>query len=64
LSDRQRSYPQGSLAIEARVLRIEALGESGQGPQAVGEARQFLQQHPNGLLSHRVRRWLERQEAP
>jgi hypothetical protein len=63
LGERQHRYPGGSLVTEARVLRIEALAASGRAAQASSEARNFLQQHPNGLLSHRVRRWLERREA-
>jgi hypothetical protein len=63
LGEHRRAYPGGSLSTEARVLRIEALAASGQREQALKEARQFLQQHPNGLLSHRVRRWLDSQET-
>lgn len=60
LSEHRRTYPGGSLALEARVIRIEALAASGRLPEAVGEAQRFLTQHPNGLMSHRVRRWLDR----
>ncbi len=64
LDEQLRSYPSGSLTSEARVLRIEALGQLGRRAQALAEANTFLNQHPNGLLSHRVRRWRERQTTP
>lgn len=62
LGEHQRLHPRGRMGTEARVLRIEALGASGRRDQALREARQFLEQNPNGLLSHRVRRWLDGQE--
>jgi hypothetical protein len=63
LEQRARLFPKGALALEARVLRIEALGRAGRTVEAISEAESFLDHHPSGLLSHRVRQWLERQEG-
>ena len=50
-----RLYPQGRLAMEAEVLRIDALDESGRRDAARARAEAFLQHHPHSVLAARVR---------
>lgn len=50
-----RLYPQGRLAMEAEVLRIDALDESGRSDAARARAEAFLQHHPHSVLAARVR---------
>lgn len=53
-----RSYPRGRLALEAEVLRIDALARSGQRDAAKKRAEQFVRRHPNSVLNARVRGYL------
>jgi hypothetical protein len=50
-----RSYPRGRLTLEADVLRIDALAESGRTEAARAHARDFLRRHPNSVLAAHVR---------
>jgi hypothetical protein len=50
-----RSYPHGRLGLEAEVLRIDALAESGRSDAARARAQAFLQHHPHSVLAARVR---------
>ena len=50
-----RAYPRGRLDMEAEVLRIDALFESGRTEQARARAREFLRRHPNSVLGAHVR---------
>jgi hypothetical protein len=50
-----RAYPHGRLALEAEVLRIDALGDSGRSEAARARAEAFLQHHPHSVLAARVR---------
>jgi hypothetical protein len=50
-----RSFPRGRLHLEAEVLRIDALAKAGQAQAAKRHAREFIKQHPNSVLSARVR---------
>lgn len=54
-----RSFPRGRLHLEAEVLRIDALAKSGQAQAAKRHARGFIKQHPNSVLSARVRSYAE-----
>jgi outer membrane protein assembly factor BamD (BamD/ComL family) len=58
LDDYTRSYPRGRLALEAEVLRIDALSRSGQRAVAEKRAATFLRRHPNSVLASRVRAYL------
>jgi outer membrane protein assembly factor BamD (BamD/ComL family) len=49
------SFPNGRLALEAEVLRIDALARSGQGAAARQHASAFLRRHPTSVLASRVR---------
>jgi hypothetical protein len=53
-----RDYPHGRLALEAEVLRIDALSRSGQATAASKHAESFLRRHPNSVLATRVRGYL------
>ncbi|MES1209643.1 MAG: hypothetical protein ABUS79_27215, partial [Pseudomonadota bacterium] len=44
-----RVYPRGRLDMEAEVLRIDALAESGRTDAAHARAREFLRRHPNSV---------------
>jgi len=50
-----RVYPHGRLSLEAEVLRIDALDESGRSDAARARAAAFLQRHPHSVLAARVR---------
>ena len=50
-----RAYPRGRLGLEAEVLRIDALDESGRSDAARARAQAFLQHHPHSVLAARVR---------
>ncbi|HEY3498305.1 MAG TPA: hypothetical protein VGK73_26605 [Polyangiaceae bacterium] len=58
LADYSRTYPRGRLALEAEVLRIDALAKSGQSALATRRAEAFLRRHPNSVLASRVRGYL------
>lgn len=45
----------GRLALEAEVLRIEALAQSGEGKAAAARAASFLSAHPSSPYANRVR---------
>jgi hypothetical protein len=49
------SFPRGRLALEAEVLRIDALARSGQREAARQRANAFLRRHPTSVLASRVR---------
>jgi hypothetical protein len=49
------SFPHGRLALEAEVLRIDALAKSGQRQAARQRANAFLRRHPTSVLASRVR---------
>jgi hypothetical protein len=50
-----RAYPHGRLGLEAEVLRIDALDQSGRTDAARARAQAFLQHHPHSVLAARVR---------
>jgi len=50
-----RSYPRGRLELEAEVLRIDALDQSGRTNLARERAEAFLRRHPRSVLAARVR---------
>jgi len=50
-----RAYPHGRLGLEAEVLRIDALDQSGRSDAARARAAAFLQHHPHSVLAARVR---------
>jgi hypothetical protein len=51
----RRDFPDGRLALEADVLRIESLFRSGKASAAVGLADKFLAANPTSPLASRVR---------
>jgi len=56
----QRDFPKARLALEAEVLRIDALDRAGQSEAARKRAAAFIQAHPKGVLTGRVRRYLDK----
>lgn len=54
----QRDFSKPHLALEAEVLRIFALDQSGQKDVAKRRAQSFIAKYPKGVLSTRVRRYL------
>jgi hypothetical protein len=50
----QARFPRGSMTLEATVLRIEALRQSGNGAAADALADDFLAKHPTSVLAPRV----------
>jgi outer membrane protein assembly factor BamD (BamD/ComL family) len=59
LDSYSRSYPRGRLALEAEVLRIDALARSGQREAARKRAELFVRRYPNSVLKARVRGYLD-----
>jgi hypothetical protein len=55
-----REFSRPRLALEAEVLRIDALDRAGQTEAAKRRAAAFVQNHPKGVLTGRVRRYLEK----
>lgn len=55
VADYEQRHPHGVLAIEAQVIRIEALAQAGQAKEASSAARAFLAAHPNAVQAARVR---------
>jgi hypothetical protein len=53
-----KDYPRGRLGLEAEVLRIDALAQSGQADTAAKAAARFVKRHPDSVLALRVRRYL------
>ncbi|MBN2193045.1 MAG: hypothetical protein JW751_09535 [Polyangiaceae bacterium] len=56
LDEHARRYPRGGLALEAEVLRIEALAQSGNRAAAATRARAFVARYPTSVFTPRVRR--------
>lgn len=56
LDEHSRRFPRGSLALEAEVLRIEALAKSGSQAAAATRARAFVARYPSSVFTPRVRR--------
>jgi hypothetical protein len=54
LDAHERRFPQGLLGIEAEVLRIEALSQSGNPSAASARAKRFIAVHPNTPYARRV----------
>jgi hypothetical protein len=50
-----RSFPRGSLGLEAKVLEAECLDRAGRHAEASAYARAFLAQHPTSPLAGRMR---------
>ena len=55
LTEHQRRFPRGQLALERSAARIQALCGLGQKQQAEREGKAFLKQHPSSGLSAQVR---------
>ena len=64
LDAHDRTFPNGVLAPEASVLRIDALVDSGDETSARAEANRFLAAHPNGPQSRHVRSRIDRMTNP
>jgi hypothetical protein len=54
LDAHESTFPDGQLAEQRDVLRIQILRRSGRTKQARREARRFLEEYPNGMLSGTV----------
>lgn len=53
-----QAFPRGRLELEAEVLRITALSESGRAAAASKRAEAFVRAHPGSVLAQRVRGYL------
>ncbi|HEX3849654.1 MAG TPA: hypothetical protein VHW01_01735 [Polyangiaceae bacterium] len=51
-----RTFPHGSLDLEAKVLRAEALDSAGRHDEAAARARAFVARYPTSPLAVRMRR--------
>lgn len=63
LGDYSRRFPNGRLALEAEVLRIDALAKSGRSEAARARATAFLRDHRGNVLAPRVRAYLKAPNA-
>jgi hypothetical protein len=63
LDEYQRIFPAGALADEALVLRVTALVKTGARDQGAALAARFLRQHPNSMLTDRLRAALSSAET-
>ncbi len=52
-----RRFPRGRLRLEAEVLRIEALMQTGQRAAASARAKAFVKRYPNSVFVSRVQRF-------
>ena len=59
LAEYRQRFPRGKLALEAQVLRIEALARAGRTNEAARMARGFLKRHPNSPVGARIRRYAD-----
>jgi hypothetical protein len=50
-------FPRGVLALEAEVLRIEALAAAGRTHEATKRARRVLERNPNSVVASRLKRF-------
>jgi hypothetical protein len=57
LAEYRKSFPQGKLALEAQVLRIEALALAGHQAEAARLSQAFLKRYPNSPVAARIRRY-------
>lgn len=55
VAEYEQRHPHGVLAIEAQVIRIEALAQAGRVQEASSAAHAFLAAHPNTVQAARVR---------
>lgn len=55
VADYERRHPRGVFAIEAKVIRIEALHAAGRTPEARQAAELFLRSFPNAAQAARIR---------
>ena len=54
-----RRFPRGRLRLEAEVLRIEALMQTGQRAAASARAKAFVKRYPNSVFVSRLQRFAE-----
>ncbi len=59
LAEYRRAFPRGKLALEAQVLRIEALALAGRRGEASRLAQAFLKYHPDSPVAARIRRYAD-----
>jgi len=59
LAEYRQRFPRGKLALEAQVLRIEALARAGRTSEAQRLARGFVKRYPNSPVAARIRRYAE-----
>lgn len=57
LAEYRKGFPQGKLALEAQVLRIEALALAGHESEAARLSQAFLKRYPNSPVAARIRRY-------
>jgi hypothetical protein len=58
LDRRDVEFPTGALALEARVLRVEALAAAGDGKSASAIAADFLERHPGSIYEARLLKYV------
>jgi TolA-binding protein len=58
LDDHSRRFPKGSLALEAEVVRVQALAAAGRSEEASRRAKRVLSRSPNSVVAARLRRYV------
>lgn len=59
LGEYRSKFPRGKLALEAQVLRVEAMSQAGQREQAAQLAKGILKRYPNSPVVARIRRYAD-----
>jgi hypothetical protein len=59
LTEYRGRFPRPQLGLEAEILTIQALHESGSVTAAQGRATRFVERHPNSPLSARAKRYIK-----
>ncbi|MBX7102375.1 MAG: hypothetical protein K1X89_31955, partial [Myxococcaceae bacterium] len=59
IADYERQFPAGTLALEAALVRLQALLQTGQRAQGEALAKRLVAQNPSELVRARVQRLLD-----
>jgi hypothetical protein len=58
LDEHSARFPKGSLALEAQVLRVQALAGAGRREEASRRAKRILSRSPNSVVAQRLRQYV------
>jgi hypothetical protein len=58
LDEHSSKFPKGGLALEAQVLRVQALAAAGRNEEASRRAKRILSRSPNSVVAKRLRQYV------